>query len=58
MKIKNVIVLIENTKGDVRQILLTDEQQDWVASLINKLHEGKIKLSPEVLTNVKITENE
>jgi len=58
MKIKNIIVMVEDTSGDIRQVLLTDEQQDWVASLINKLHEGKIKLSSEVLTSVKITKNE
>ncbi len=55
MKIKNIIVMVEDTSGDIRQVLLTDEQQDWVASLINKLHKGKIKLSSEVLTSVKIT---
>jgi len=58
MKIKNIVVLIEDTSGDIRQVLLTNEEQDWVGSLINKLHEGKIKLSSKVLTSVKITENE
>ena len=58
MKIKNIVVLIEDTSGDIRQVLLTNEEQDWVGSLINKLHEGKIKLSSEVLTSVKITKNE
>lgn len=57
MKIKNIAVLIEDTSGDIRQVLLTDEEQDWIASLVNKLHEGKIKVSSEVLANIKISKD-
>ena len=58
MKIKNIVVLIEDTSGDIRQVLLTDEEQDWVGSLINKLHEGKIKVSSKVLTSIEISKDE
>ena len=58
MKIKNIVVLIEDTSGDIRQVLLTNEEQDWVGSLIQKLHGNKIKVSSEVLTNVEISKNE
>ena len=58
MKIKNIVVLIEDTSGDIRQVLLTDEEQDWIASLINKLHEGKIKVSSKVLTSIEISKDE
>ena len=58
MKIKNIVVLIEDTSGDIRQVFLTNEEQDWVGSLINKLHEGKIKVSSKVLTSIEISKDE
>ena len=44
MKMKSIVVLVENKKGDFRQVILNKEQQRYVSELIAQLHKGVIKV--------------
>jgi hypothetical protein len=44
MRYKGLMCALQNKKGDFWQVLLTKEQQGMVASFIEQLHGGAIKV--------------
>lgn len=44
MKYKRLIVAIENKRGTFYQVALDQMQMDMVASLLEQIHEGSIKV--------------
>ena len=43
MKVKSIVVLIENIKGDFWQVALDERDRGMVMDLIIQMHNGKIK---------------
>ena len=49
MKAKSICAFVENKKGDFRQIVLTETQQEMLMDLICQLHNGSIKVRREII---------
>ncbi len=51
-KIESGVMIIKTNNEDYYQVILNEEQFDWVISLIVKLHEGHINLLDKKLENI------
>lgn len=49
MKLKNLVVIIENKSGTCYQVGLTEEESLTVGRLISQMHNGSIKVCKEKL---------
>jgi hypothetical protein len=55
MKTKRLSILIEAENNKVYQVALTEDDSHYVLSLLEQLHNGKIRVLEQELEGVRIT---
>ncbi len=51
-RLETGVVVIKTNKENYYQVVLDEDQIEWVISLIVKLHDGEIKLLEKKLQNI------
>ena len=55
MKATKISCLVECEDGKIRQVLLTEEQTEYLFNFLNKIHDGAIRVLDDPLDGVEIT---
>ena len=54
MKTKNLSILIQGEDDKVYQVLLTQDDKEYVLGLLQQLHKGKIRCHEEPLEGIEL----